>query len=153
MSDFNFTDLQNMIGQEIGLSDWVTVDQERITAFAEVTGDDQWIHTDPERAARETPFGGTIAHGYLTLSMLAGLVGTVKELPTGVLMGINYGLDKVRFLNPVRAGSRVRNRAVLVSIEQRDSNQWLVKVTNTVEIEGESKPALVAESLALFIMA
>lgn len=153
MSDFNFTDLQNMIGQEIGLSDWVTVDQERITAFAEVTGDDQWIHTDPERAARETPFGGTIAHGYLTLSMLAGLVGTVKELPAGVLMGINYGLDKVRFLNPVRAGSRVRNRAVLVSIEQRDSNQWLVKVTNTVEIEGESKPALVAESLALFIMA
>lgn len=142
-----------LIGTETGISQWHTVTQEQINQFADVTGDHQFIHLDIERAARETPFGGTIAHGYLTLSMLSMLgaeAGNVRLENTR--MTINYGLDKVRFLNPVRTGSRIRARFTLLSIEEKNPGQWLLKNQATVDIEGQDKPAMIAESLSLVII-
>jgi len=141
-----------LIGTETGISEWHTVTQQQIQQFADTTGDHQFIHLDAERAARETPFGGTIAHGYLTLSMLSMLgaeAGNVRL--EGTRMTINYGLDKVRFLNPVRTGSRIRARFVLLSIEEKNPGQWLLKNQATVEIDGQDKPAMIAESLSLVI--
>ncbi len=142
-----------LIGTETGISDWHIISQEQINQFADTTGDHQFIHLDVERAKRETPFGGTIAHGYLTLSLLSMLgaeAGTVRLENTR--MTINYGLDKVRFLNPVLAGSRVRARFVLVSIDEKNPGQYLIKHQATVEIEGQDKPAMIAESLGLAIL-
>lgn len=141
-----------LIGTEVGISQWHQITQERINQFAETTGDFQFIHLDAERAGRETPFGGTIAHGYLTLSLLSMLgaeAGTVRL--EGTRMTINYGLDKVRFLNPVRTGSRIRARFVLLSIDEKNAGQYLIKQQATVEIEGQDKPAMIAESLSLAI--
>lgn len=141
-----------LIGTETGISEWHTVTQQQIQQFADTTGDHQFIHLDAERAARETPFGGTIAHGYLTLSMLSMLgaeAGNVRL--EGTRMTINYGLDKVRFLNPVRSGSRIRAKFVLLSIEEKNPGQWLLKNQATVEIDGQDKPAMIAESLSLVI--
>ena len=142
-------ELRSLVGQQIGVSDWVPISQERIDEFARSTGDQQWIHCDPERAQRESPFGITIAHGFLTLSLLPI---TTYELFAGLKAkkSVNYGLDKLRFLAPVRAGARVRNHIRLLSAEPRADGFVLIRTENTVEIEGEEKPALVAVSLSLF---
>ena len=141
--------LQGRLGQEIHCSDWLDVTQERIDAFAAATGDFQWIHVDPARAARESPYRSTIAHGYLTLSLyplLRGLVDADKPLFPGVQRIINYGLDKLRFPNAVRAGARVRARCVLLKVEEVPGGLQMSE-QYTVEIEGESKPACVAEAI------
>ena len=143
--------LKAMLGREVGLSDWFTVTQERIDAFAEATEDRQWIHVDPERAARG-PLGGTVAHGFLLLSLVP-FFNFENEIFSGRFrMAVNYGLDRVRFPRSVRAGSRVRNRAVLKRIEKRGFRKVLVAVENTIEIEGVDKPAMVAEVLALIYL-
>ena len=136
------------VGEEIGVSGWLTVDQSRITAFADATDDHQFIHVDPEAAAR-TPFGGTIAHGFLSLSLLSRMAADVMLIPDTARMALNYGLDRVRFLAPVRADSRVRGRFTLDSAEERTPGQLLLKHTVTVEIEGADKPALTAQWLGL----
>ena len=137
------------VGQELGLSDWHLIDQNRIDAFANCTGDHQWIHVDVERAKRDGPFGGTIAHGYLTLSMLAPLQQEVGVIPEDAGQAINFGLDKLRFLTPVMAGSRIRMRVTLLAVEDRGKGRLLLRTQNTFEIDGVEKPALTAESLAL----
>jgi len=144
--------LKDHIGQEIGVSDWIEIDQSRIDVFADVTEDHQFIHIDPERAAKETPFGGTIAHGFLSLSMLSALAGNTTLVLDGIAMGINYGFDKVRFLQPVRAGKKIRGRFVLEDATERNPGQWMLKYAVTVEIEGEEKPALMAHWLTLQIV-
>lgn len=151
LDNYRVETLGDFVGRELGVSDWVVVDQERIDAFAECTGDRQWIHVDVERAKRESPFGGTIAHGYLTLSLLASLAMEIGIVPTDASAGLNYGLDKVRFMTPVKAGARVRNRVTLESAENKGGGRVLVKTMNTLEIEGEDKPALVAQTLAMLI--
>ncbi len=148
----SLADLSRQIGQEIGVSDWVAITQERIDAFADVTDDHQFIHVDPERAAGETPFGGTIAHGFLTLSLLTSLGAEVLPRLVGRAMGINYGLERVRFISPVRVGQRVRGRFRLVDVDERKAGQILVRYGVSVEIEDEEKPALAAEWLALSVM-
>lgn len=143
-----------LIGTETGISQWHTISQQQVDQFAETTGDFQFIHLDAERAKNETPFGGTIAHGYLTLSMLSmlgGEAGGVRLENTRIT--INYGLDKVRFLNPVRIGARIRAKFVLLSIDEKNPGQFLMKNQATVEIEGLDKPAMIAESLSLAITA
>jgi acyl dehydratase len=145
-----YEQLRTMEGQELGVSDWMVVDQARIDQFAECTGDRQWIHIDPQRARRQSPFRTTIAHGYLTLSIIGCLSQEMGVIPENTQAAFNYGLDKVRFLAPVRVGSRVRLRATLLSMEDKGPGQYLMKVANTIEIEGEEKPALMAETLAMF---
>jgi acyl dehydratase len=143
--------LKAMVGREVGLSDWFPITQERIDAFAEATEDRQWIHVDPERAARG-PLGGTVAHAFLLLSLVP-FFNLSNEVLTGRFrMAVNYGLDRVRFPHPVRAGQRVRNRAVLKRIEKRGFRRVLVSVENTLEVEGEEKPAMVAEVLGLIYL-
>jgi acyl dehydratase len=151
IADYRMATAAQFVGRELGASDWVTVDQERINQFAACTGDRQWIHVDVERARRESSFGGPIAHGYLSLSLVAAMVMEVGVIPPDAATGLNYGLDKVRFLAPVRAGSRLRLRVVLAGVEPKDGGQLVIKTMNTLEIEGSDKPALVAETLALLI--
>jgi acyl dehydratase len=139
------------VGCELGVSDWVTVDQDRIDAFAACTGDRQWIHVDVDRARRESPFGGPIAHGYLVLSLVAAMVMELGVIPPDAATGLNYGLDKVRFIAPVKAGARVRARANLLAVEPQSPGRMLLELNCTLEIEGEAKPALVAELLCLLI--
>jgi len=141
------------IGQEIGVSDWVTIDQSRIDAFASCTGDNQWIHVDVDRAKRESPYRGPVAHGYLTLSMVAPLSMQIGILPKDAAAGLNYGVDKARFLAPVPAGARVRLRVVLVGFEPKDGGNAIMKTQSTLEVEGSEKPALIAETLAYLIPA
>jgi acyl dehydratase len=141
-------EIRARIGQEIGVSSWLTVDQEQIDAFADATEDRQFIHTDPATAA-QTPFGGTIAHGFLTLSLLSRMGAEAMLIPDGLKMAVNYGLDRVRFLAPVRSGKRVRGRFVLDSVEEKAPGQVLMRHTVTVDIEGEDKPALTAVWLGL----
>ena len=144
-------DLAAHIGEEIGVSSWILLDQTRINEFAHCTGDHQWIHVDAERAAREGPFGGTIAHGFLTLSLLAPTgfeVLLARVTPRSV---VNYGLDKVRFIAPVRSGKRVRNHIRISSVEDKGGGRYLVMTENTMEIEGETRPALTASALAMFM--
>jgi acyl dehydratase len=143
-------DIRAQIGKEIGVSSWLLVDQERIHAFAEATEDRQFIHVDPDTAA-QTPFGGTIAHGFLTLSLLSRMAAETMLVPNGVKMGVNYGLDRVRFLAPVKSGKRVRGRFSLDSVDEKAPGQWLLRHTVTVEIEDEDKPALTAQWLGLII--
>jgi len=143
--------LKAMVGREVGLSGWLPITQERIDAFAAVTEDRQWIHVDPERAVR-SPLGGTVAHGFLLLSLVP-FFNSSNEVFTGRFrMAVNYGLDRVRFPHPVPAGSRVRNRAVLKRIEKRGFRRVLVTVENTMEVEGADKPAMVADVLALIYL-
>ena len=132
------------------VGEWATMDQDRINTFADCTEDHQFIHIDEEKAA-QTPFGGTIAHGFLSLSMLPKLSEGTGVVPENVVMGINYGLNKVRFLNPVRAGKRIRAHSELISVDQKDDNRFLLTSAVTVEIEGVETPALVAESLAMIV--
>ena len=141
-------DLPSWVGKETGVSEWEIIDQDRINKFADVTGDHQFIHVDPE-AAKATPFGTTIAHGFLTLSMLAKLAGETTLVLDGVRMGVNYGFEKVRFVNPVKSGSRIRGRFALMSADQKISGQWTLKYSAKIEIEGEERPALIAEWLTM----
>jgi acyl dehydratase len=141
-------DIRSRIGDEVGVSSWLTVDQARIDAFAEATEDRQFIHVDAEAAA-QTPFGGTIAHGFLSLSLLSRMGAEAMLIPEGVRMAVNYGLDRVRFLAPVRSGKRVRGRFTLDSVDEKAPGQILMRHTVTVEIEGEEKPALTAQWLGL----
>jgi acyl dehydratase len=139
------------VGEEVGVSSWMTVDQPRIDSFAEATEDRQFIHTDPAAAAA-TPFGGTIAHGFLTLSLLSRMGAEAMLIPDGLKMVVNYGLDRVRFLAPVRSGKRVRGRFVLDSVEEKAPGQVLMRHIVTVEIDGEEKPALTAQWLGLIFI-
>ena len=143
-------EIKSRIGEETGVSSWIDVDQERIDAFAAATEDRQFIHTDPAGAAR-TPFGGTIAHGFLSLSLLSRMGADAMLIPEGVKMGVNYGLDRVRFLAPVRSGKRVRGRFKLDSADEKAPGQWLLRHTVTVEIEQEERPALTAVWLTLLL--
>jgi len=144
-------EIRTRTGEEVGVSSWLNVDQARIDAFADATEDRQFIHTDPA-AATQTPFGGTIAHGFLSLSLLSRMAAEAMLIPDGVKMAVNYGLDRVRFLAPVRSGSRVRGRFTLDSIEEKAPEQLLMRHTVTVEIEGEEKPALTAIWLGLIFV-
>lgn len=141
-------ELRELIGQEIGVSDWLEITQERVNQFADATGDHQYIHVDPERAAK-TFFGGTIAHGYLTLSLIPALSGTRQgvKIDLGGKMGVNYGLNKVRFTSPVPVGKRIRSRTTLLAVEE--IGEHAVQTTNQVviEVEGGDKPACIAETL------
>jgi acyl dehydratase len=139
------------LGVQFGPSAWITLDQARIDQFARCTGDDQWIHLDRDRASREGPFGGTIAHGYLTLALLAPTCFEVLVPRLAVTQALNYGLDKVRFLAPVRAGKRVRNRLTVTACQDKGGGRFLITTENTVEISEEDKPALVATALVLLV--
>lgn len=144
-------DLAGLIGTEIGVSDWIRVDQERINQFADVTEDHQYIHIDPERA-KDSPFGTTIAHGFLTLSLLSKFSEGPGIAIEGVHTGINYGFDKMRFLAPVPAGSKVRGKFVLGNVLEKKPGQFLITYNVTVEIEGSETPALVAEWMAMQVV-
>ena len=141
-------EIRARIGSEVGTSSWITIDQPRIAAFADTTEDRQFIHVDPEAAA-QTPFGGTVAHGFLSLSLLSRMAADVMQVPDTTKMAVNYGLDRVRFISPVRSGKRIRGRFVLDSVEEKAPGQLLVRHSVTVEIEGVDKPALTAEWLGL----
>ncbi|WP_339026919.1 MaoC family dehydratase [Bradyrhizobium symbiodeficiens] len=143
---------QAMVGKEIGVSSWHLIDQPRIDTYADVTEDHQFIHVDPERA-KETAFGTTIAHGFLTMSMLSVMSYEVMPAIAGTTMGVNYGFDKLRFVSPVRSGKRVRGRFVLAEAKLRKPNELQSRTNVTVEIEGEDKPALVADWLGLIYFA
>lgn len=149
--DDALAELQIKVGTELGISEWITVDQKMIDTFADCTFDHQWIHVDPERAAGETPFGGTIAHGFLTLSLASKFAYDCTSPAPGQDMAINYGFNKLRFLSPVRAGSRLRGRFVLQDIRKRSETELLRTTHLTIEIEGQETPALVAEWLGLAI--
>ncbi|MGX5803444.1 MaoC family dehydratase [Bradyrhizobium sp. Arg314] len=151
MGDLTLSSIGDYVGRELGVSDWVAIHQPRIDAFAACTGDDQWIHVDVERARRDSPFRGPIAHGYLALSMVAALAMRMGAIPRDAAAGVNYGIDRVRFLAPVPAGARVRLNVVLLGVEPKDAGQIVMKMKNTLEIEGSQRPALVAETLALLI--
>ena len=144
-------DLAKHVGEEIGASSWTLLDQARIDEFAHCTGDHQWLHVDPQRAARESPYGGTIAHGFLTLSLLAPSGFEVLLARVAPKSVVNYGLEKVRFVSPVRSGKRVRNHLKIAAVEAKGGGRFLVTIENTIEIEGESRPALTASLLAIFM--
>ena len=152
MKVINPSEIDSVIGAEVGVSDWVLIDQDRINKFADATMDHQFIHVDPEQA---TPvFGSTIAHGFLSLSLVAGIpfdqeIGLVLE---GTKMGLNYGLDKVRFLSPVPVDSEVRIRMKCIDISEKNPGQYLAKTEVTMEIKGVEKPAFVAETLSMFVL-
>ncbi len=143
--------LAQFIGKQLAADEWLEIDQARIDGFAEVTGDHQFIHVDPV-AARDTPYGSTIAHGYLTLALLPQLLEPISLQPAGVAWGINYGLDRLRFLNPVHVGAAVRAVSTLLLIEDRGPDRMLMKSQVTVEIRDVERPALVAETLVMWIM-
>jgi acyl dehydratase len=145
-------EMVNAVGTKFEPSAWIEVTQERINAFADCTEDHQFIHIDEEKAA-QTPFGGTIAHGFLTLSLLPRMVEGNGVIPENVVMGINYGFDKVRFLAPVRAGKRVRANVEVTGVERKDDNRFLIRQAVSVEIEGEDTPALVADWLSMVVAA
>ena len=150
---YSISDLAGEIGTEIGVSNWMSVDQRMIDGFAASTGDRQWIHVDVERAARESPFGGPVAHGFLTLALIPVLSDDIATLPEGVKVVINYGLDRLRFLTPVKSGSRVRMHSKLLDVQQKAPDRFLVKMEQVIEIEGEEKPALIADTLSLYVFA
>ena len=151
MPTASLDEIRARIGDEIGVSGWLTIDQARIDAFADATEDRQFIHVDPQAAA-QTPFGGTVAHGFLSLSMLSRMAAEVMLVPDSVKMAVNYGLDRVRFIAPVRSGKRIRGRFRLDSIEEKAPGQILMRHTVTVEIKGEDRPALTAEWLGLLFV-
>jgi acyl dehydratase len=143
--------LSTLVGQETGPSSWLEITQQRVDRFAEATNDHQFIHVDPGRAAA-TPFGGTIAHGYLTLSLLPSLTAECAPKIEDLVMGINYGLNKLRFVQPVKVGARLRVRQVLLQAVERKPGHWMTRNQVTMEIEGEEKPALVAETIAIIVV-
>ncbi len=144
-------ELPSMVGKELEPSPWLEITQERVNQFADATNDHQFIHVDLEKA-KQTSFGGTIAHGFLSLSLLSHLNAQNAIVPEGLVMGINYGSDKVRFLAPVNVGKRIRSRQKVLEVTEKKPGQWLIKTHVTVEIDGEETPALVAEILSLYIV-
>lgn len=144
-------EIRNRAGSAIGTSPWIEISQKDIDTFADVTGDHQFIHVDPEAAAR-TPFGGTVAHGFLTLSLLSQMAAGVMLVPENLRMAVNYGFEKVRFIAPVRSGKRVRGHFTLVSAEEKRPGQWQLLHSVSVEIEGEDKPALTADWIGLIFV-
>ncbi|MEL6792209.1 MAG: MaoC family dehydratase [Pseudomonadota bacterium] len=153
MTDLTYAEMPNKIGEHLGTSDWLTIEQSMVNQFAECTLDNQWIHVDPERASRESPFGGPVAHGYLTLSLVAGLSMQLGVAPKGTAAALNYGLEKVRFLTPVLVGARVRLHVKLAGFEEKAPGQFLTTFENTLEVEGAEKPALIATTLAMLVPA
>ena len=152
MAEVTTQDLQAQVGKTIGSSEWILVDQAMINQFADATGDHQFIHIDPERAA-QTPFGGTIAHGFLTLSLMPLMMAKSEyPRPSGVKMGVNYGLNKVRFLAPVKSGKKVRGHIKLLELDEKRPGQWQQTVEISIEIEGEEKPALLAEWITQYFI-
>ena len=149
--DYTLDTLADWVGRERGVSSWVTVGQDRIDAFAACTGDRQWIHVDRERAGRESPFGTTVAHGLLTLSLLPAMNAEIGLVPDGVPHVLNYGSDRVRFLAPVPAGGRVRARTEVAAVAPRGEGRTLLTARSTVELDGSETPALVADTLALLV--
>lgn len=145
------TELPNMIGRELEPSPWIEITQERVNQFADATNDHQFIHVSPLKA-KMTPFGGTIAHGFLSLSLLSYLNAQSAMIPEGLVMAVNYGSDKVRYLAPVKVGKKIRSKQTILEAAEKRPGQWLVKTAVTVEIEGESTPALIAEILSLYIV-
>jgi acyl dehydratase len=145
-------DLPKLAGKDLEPSAWLEVTQERVNQFAEATNDFQFIHVDPEKAA-QTPFGGPIAHGFLSLSLLSYLNAQTAIVPENLVMGINYGSDKVRYLMPVRVGKRIRSQQKVLEVSEKSPGQWLMKTAVMVEIEGEETPALVAEILSMLVVA
>jgi len=144
-----FEGLRALTGQQLGVSGWITVDQEKIDQFAECTGDRQWIHVDVERTRKESPFRKPIAHGYLTLSLATTMAVDIDTLPENTQAAFIHGLDNVRFIAPVVVGARVRMRSKLISLEDKGPGQYLLKAANTIEIEGDPRPALTAEMLVM----
>lgn len=142
-------EIKGRVGNEIGVSDWIDVDQKRINDFADCTEDHQWIHVD-EEAAKSGPFGTTIAHGYLTVSLIPHFSSGISVVPEGTMMAINYGMNKLRFVNPVKVGSKVRDRISLTNVEEKAGGRILVSTKHTIEIDGEDKPACIAETLTMF---
>ena len=141
--------MKERIGDELGLTAWLKMDQDRIDKFADCTLDHQWIHVDKEKAA-QGPFGQTIAHGYLTVSLLPHFSSDIAVVPEGTMMAINYGMNKLRLVNPVKSDAKVRDRIVLSDVVEKEGGRILVTTTHTIEIEGEEKPAMVAEVLSMF---
>lgn len=152
MAEITMDEFRAMIGKEIGVSRWFEIDQSRIDAFADNTEDHQFIHVNPELAAK-SPFGGTVAHGFLSMSMLAAMSFDAQPLVQGKAMGVNYGFDRVRMISPVRSGSRIRGRFVLTSITDRGPKEFMTKTETTIEIEGSDKPALIADWLGITYLA
>lgn len=152
----NFLSLETakqLIGEEVGVSPWLEITQARVNQFAEATGDFQFIHIDPERAKAETAFGGSIAHGFLTLSLLSMLSAQSSTVKIeGCRVSINYGLDKVRFMNPVKVGCRIRARFTLMSAEEKSPGHFLLKHQAIIDIEGENKPAMIAQWLGMSVL-
>ena len=144
-------DVKDLVGKEIGVSDWLEISQERIDRFAECTDDRQWIHTDKEKA-KSGPFGTTVAHGYLVLSLLSYFNFQYVIFAEGIKMAFNYGLNKVRFISPVPGGAKIRHRAVLKNVIEKNSHNLFLIIDNTVEIDGHDKPAMLAESLYLIFL-
>ena len=144
-------ELLKMAGRESPPTSWLEIDQDRVDRFADATDDHQFIHVDPEKAAR-TPLGTTVAHGFLTLSLVPKLSGEIGVMPEGLLMTFNYGLDKVRFPAPVKVGSEIRLRSKILSVTEKSPGRLLVKTEATIEIRGEEKPAMVADSLMMFVV-
>ncbi|HEY0445029.1 MAG TPA: MaoC family dehydratase [Allosphingosinicella sp.] len=144
-------EIRAKVGGEIGASPWIEVSQQSIDRFADVTGDHQFIHVDPELASR-TPFGGTVAHGFLTLSLLSQMAASVMLVPDTLKMAVNYGFEKVRFIAPVKSGKRVRGRFVLAAVAEKRPGQWQFLHSVTVEIEGEDRPALTADWIGLIFI-
>jgi acyl dehydratase len=151
MSLVPVAELKDYIGKELGRSAWLNIDQERINQFAECTGDHQFIHVDPEKA-KLTPFGGTIAHGFLSLSLAPKLMEGIMLMPQGLKMAVNYGLDSVRFIQPVKVNSNVRLVLTLLDASEKKPGQWLLKAQAVLEIEGSDKPAYIAEQLTLYFV-
>ena len=150
-SNISIEDFKSSAGRELGPSDWLLIDQERINRFAEATEDHQFIHVDPQKAAA-TPFGSTIAHGFLSLSVLPHLLSQIMPIPDGIVMGINYGTDKVRFSLPVHVNSRVRAKAKIEKVNARSGGQFMVKTRVTLEIENKRRPAVIADILSLYVV-
>jgi acyl dehydratase len=149
--NISLEDFKNSAGTELEPSDWLLIDQKRIDCFADATNDHQFIHVDAEKAAA-SPFGSTIAHGFLSLSLLSHLMGQTMLVPEGTVMGINYGSDKVRYIQPVKVNSRVRCKATINEVIARPGGQYLVRISAVIEIENEKRPALIAELLSLYIV-
>ena len=149
-NEVTLAELKAYEGKELAPSDWFVIDQERINQFADCTDDHQYIHVDPQRM-QDSPYGGTIAHGFLSLSLLAGHGGSDWPRLKGTVMGLNYGLDKVRFLNPVKVNSQVRFLTKILSVHEKAPGRVLIKTEKTLQIEGEDKPAMIAETLGLMV--
>jgi acyl dehydratase len=152
MNSYTAQEMRLMVGQELGVSNWLEVIQPMIDKFSDSTLDPDWIHVDPERAARETPFGGSIAFGFWTLSMLTHFSHEIGMWPKDVEYALNYGLERVRWVSPVPVGARIRNRCLLLALDDRGEDRVMIRTANTIEIEDQARPALVAEWLGLFVM-